>query len=63
MLIQPNFWKDPEAAIRNVYHSTDRFILDNTMQLGPGGTTALTAIVIDGKDLWVAIIGDSSCCV
>lgn len=29
------------------------------MQLGPGGSTAVTAIVIDGKDLWVANIGDS----
>ncbi|XWS73373.1 hypothetical protein CRYUN_Cryun02cG0122700 [Craigia yunnanensis] len=56
---QPNFWKDPEAAIRNAYRSTDRFILDNSMQLGPGGSTAVTAIVIDGKDLWLANIGDS----
>lgn len=29
------------------------------MQLGPGGSTAVTAIVIDGKDLWVANLGDS----
>lgn len=29
------------------------------MQLGPGGSTAVTAIVVDGKDLWVANIGDS----
>lgn len=29
------------------------------MQLGPGGSTAVTAIVIDGKDLWVANVGDS----
>lgn len=29
------------------------------MKLGPGGSTAVTAIVIDGKDLWVANIGDS----
>ncbi|KAA3470860.1 putative protein phosphatase 2C 44 isoform X1 [Gossypium australe] len=57
--IQPNFWKDPEAAIRSAYSSTDKFILDNSMQLGPGGSTAVTAIVIDGKDLWVANIGDS----
>lgn len=58
-VIQPNFWKDPEAALRNAYRSTDRVILDNSMQLGPGGSTAVTAIVIDGKDLWVANIGDS----
>ena len=29
------------------------------MELGPGGSTAVTAIVIDGKSLWVANIGDS----
>lgn len=57
--LQPNFWKDPEAAIRNAYISTDKFILENSMQLGPGGSTAVTAIVIDGKDLWVANVGDS----
>lgn len=59
ILEEPNFWKDPEAAIRNAYISTDKFILENSMQLGPGGSTAVTAIVIDGKDLWVANVGDS----
>ncbi|XP_059636491.1 probable protein phosphatase 2C 44 [Cornus florida] len=59
ILDEPNFWKDPEAAIRNAYCSTDKFILENSMQLGPGGSTAVTAIVVDGKDLWVANIGDS----
>lgn len=29
------------------------------MELGPGGSTAVTAIVIDGKGIWVANIGDS----
>lgn len=59
ILDEPTFWKDPETAIRNAYSSTDKFILENSMQLGPGGSTAVTAIVIDGKDLWVANIGDS----
>ncbi|KAH9806619.1 putative protein phosphatase 2C 44 [Citrus sinensis] len=57
--IKSNFWKDPKAAITNAYRSTDQFILENSMQLGPGGSTAVTAIVIDGKDLWVANVGDS----
>lgn len=57
--MQPNFWKNPETAIKSAYRSTDDFILQNSMQLGPGGSTAVTAIVIDGKDLWVANIGDS----
>ncbi|GJW84597.1 probable protein phosphatase 2C 44 [Tanacetum coccineum] len=51
--------KDPERAIRDAYRSTDKNILENAMQLGPGGSTAVTAIVIDGRDLWVANIGDS----
>ncbi|GJW58322.1 probable protein phosphatase 2C 44 [Tanacetum coccineum] len=46
-------------AIRDAYRSTDKNILKNAMQLGPGGSTAVTAIVIDGRDLWVANIGDS----
>ncbi|GMY35230.1 probable protein phosphatase 2C 44 [Fagus crenata] len=59
ILDEPTFWKEPETAIKNAYRSTDKFILENSMQLGPGGSTAVTAIVIDGKDLWVANIGDS----
>ncbi|KAM3741794.1 hypothetical protein ACB098_07G024100 [Castanea mollissima] len=59
ILDEPTFWNNPETAIRNAYRSTDKLILDNSLQLGPGGSTAVTAIVIDGKDLWVANIGDS----
>lgn len=59
ILEESNFWKDPETSIRNAYRSTDRFILENSKQLGPGGSTAVTAIVIDGKDLWIANVGDS----
>ena len=58
-LTQPNFWNDPETAIKNAYQATDKYILENSRQLGPGGSTAVTAIVIDGKDLWVANVGDS----
>ncbi|XP_030513039.1 probable protein phosphatase 2C 44 [Rhodamnia argentea] len=59
ILQEPNFWIDPQTAIKNAYRSTDNFILEKSMQLGPGGSTAVTAIVIDGKDLWVANVGDS----
>ncbi|CAA0821498.1 Probable protein phosphatase 2C 58 [Striga hermonthica] len=59
ILREPNFWEDPRTAIKNAYHSTDKLILEKSMQLGPGGSTAVTAIVIDGKDLWVANVGDS----
>ncbi|XP_027101085.1 probable protein phosphatase 2C 44 isoform X2 [Coffea arabica] len=59
ILEQPNFWDYPELAIKNAYRSTDDLILENTRQFGPGGSTAVTAIVIDGKDLWIANVGDS----
>uniref|UniRef100_A0A1D1ZBZ8 protein-serine/threonine phosphatase n=1 Tax=Anthurium amnicola TaxID=1678845 RepID=A0A1D1ZBZ8_9ARAE len=59
ILREPNFWRDPEAAIRNAYQSTDQFILENSTRLGPGGSTAVTAIVIDGRELWIANLGDS----
>ncbi|GAA0141987.1 protein phosphatase [Lithospermum erythrorhizon] len=59
ILKEPSFWKDPETAIKSAYRATDNLILQNSGQLGPGGSTAVTAIVIDGKDLWVANIGDS----
>ncbi|KAF5749673.1 protein phosphatase 2C 44-like [Tripterygium wilfordii] len=59
ILDEQNFFKDPAIAIKNAYCSTDKFILENSMQLGPGGSTAVTAIVIDGTDLWVANVGDS----
>lgn len=59
ILREPNFWTDPEAAIRRAYQMTNKFILENSTQLGPGGSTAVTAVVVDGKDLWVANVGDS----
>ncbi|WCJ34646.1 Protein phosphatase 2C family protein [Euphorbia peplus] len=59
ILEEPSFWDDPKTAIKNAYRNTDKFILDNSINLGPGGSTAVTAIVIDGKDLWVANVGDS----
>nr|XP_010913809.1 probable protein phosphatase 2C 44 [Elaeis guineensis] len=59
ILREPVFWRDPEAAIKHAYCSTNKYILENSTKLGPGGSTAVTAIVIDGKDLWIANIGDS----
>ncbi|KAL6006736.1 hypothetical protein ACLOJK_032229 [Asimina triloba] len=57
--VSPNFWKEPESAIINAYGSTDKNILENAKSLGQGGSTAVTAIVIDGKELWIANVGDS----
>ncbi|KAL6843177.1 hypothetical protein ACP4OV_026890 [Aristida adscensionis] len=59
ILKEPIFWSHPEEAIKNAYSSTNKYILENTKQLGPGGSTAVTAIVVDGTDLWIANIGDS----
>lgn len=56
---QPDFWTDTENAIRKAYHKTDSDILEKTPSLGKGGSTAVTAILIDGKKLVVANVGDS----
>ncbi|KFK36377.1 hypothetical protein AALP_AA4G115500 [Arabis alpina] len=64
ILSQPDFWRNPKKAIKRAYKSTDEYILQNVV--GPrGGSTAVTAIVIDGKKLVVANVGDSRailCC-
>ncbi|KAF9616797.1 hypothetical protein IFM89_032350 [Coptis chinensis] len=59
ILEEPNFWTDPAMAIKNAYRSTDEFILENSKKLGIGGSTAVTAIVVDGKHIWLANVGDS----
>jgi len=58
-LLQPVFWDSPQDAIKNAYRSTNKYILENAKQLGTGGSTAVTAIVVDGKDMWIANVGDS----
>lgn len=59
ILKEPIFWTDPQAAIKRAYLLTNKYILENSKQLGPGGSTAVTAVVVDGKDLWIANVGDS----
>nr|GMD85861.1 probable protein phosphatase 2C 9 isoform X1 [Ipomoea batatas] len=41
------------------YERTDQAILSHNPDLGRGGSTAVTAILIDGQKLWVANVGDS----
>ncbi|KAL8171902.1 hypothetical protein V2J09_023706, partial [Rumex salicifolius] len=53
---QPNFWTDTESAIRKAYHETDAQILQ---KFGRGGSTAVTAILINCRRLVVANVGDS----
>jgi len=54
---QASFWSDPTATIRESYLNTDITILDNSSNLEE--STAVTAILIDGKDLLMANVEDS----
>ncbi|CAN6457400.1 unnamed protein product [Victoria cruziana] len=59
ILNEPNFWTHTEEAIKNAYEITDENILEKAIELGRGGSTAVTAILIDGERLVVANVGDS----
>lgn len=56
---EDNFWNDPARAIAKAYERTDQAILSNDSELGNGGSTAVTAILINNQRLWVANVGDS----
>lgn len=57
--LQEEFWVDPGGSISNAYEKTDQAILANSSNLGRGGSTAVTAILINGRRLWIANVGDS----
>ncbi|XP_011100357.1 probable protein phosphatase 2C 58 [Sesamum indicum] len=59
ILKQSDFWTNPESALKNAYQTTDKEILEQSFQLGKGGSTAVTAILINGHKLVVANVGDS----
>ncbi|XP_057954415.1 probable protein phosphatase 2C 58 isoform X2 [Malania oleifera] len=59
ILKQGEFWTDTKHAIKRAYHKTDTDILDQAVFLGRGGSTAVTAILINGQKLVVANVGDS----
>ncbi|KAH7299323.1 hypothetical protein KP509_24G005500 [Ceratopteris richardii] len=59
ILSHPKFWSDPRVALTEAYEKTDSEIIQRTKELGRGGSTAVTAIVIDGQKLIVANVGDS----
>lgn len=62
MQTQPEFLSDTKNAIRKAYLLTDEKILEKAAELGRGGSTAVTAILISSNDsvkLVVANIGDS----
>jgi protein phosphatase 1L len=59
ILKEEEFWTDPQRSISKAYERTDESVLTHTPDLGRGGSTAVTAILINGKQLWVANVGDS----
>ncbi|KAJ8633062.1 hypothetical protein MRB53_026398 [Persea americana] len=59
ILHEPVFWTHPEVAMKEAYRVTDDKILEKAVELGRGGSTAVTAILIDGVKLVVANVGDS----
>ncbi|XP_047335002.1 probable protein phosphatase 2C 39 [Impatiens glandulifera] len=59
ILNEPNFWTEPEISMKRAYRITDNTILDKASELGKGGSTAVTAILINGRKLLVANVGDS----
>ncbi|GFY85838.1 protein phosphatase 2C family protein [Actinidia rufa] len=59
ILKEAEFWTDPRRSISKAYEKTDEVILSNSSNLGRGGSTAVTAILINGQRLWVANVGDS----
>ncbi|KAG5515962.1 hypothetical protein RHGRI_036856 [Rhododendron griersonianum] len=58
ILSEPEFWTSPKEAIKRAYRDTDDEILDNVVG-SRGGSTAVTAILVDGEKLIVANVGDT----
>ncbi|PHT60540.1 putative protein phosphatase 2C 28 [Capsicum baccatum] len=58
ILSEPEFWRKPVTAFKMAYRSTNDHILENVVG-ARGGSTAVTAILIDQKYLVVANVGDS----
>ncbi|PWA89572.1 protein phosphatase 2C family protein [Artemisia annua] len=59
ILNEREFWVDPKRSISNAYEKTDEAILSHESDLGRGGSTSVTAVLINGQRLWVANLGDS----
>ncbi|CAN0911597.1 Probable protein phosphatase 2C 28 [Linum grandiflorum] len=57
--LRPDFWESPKAAIRRAYKATNEEVLEKVVGDRRGGSTAVTAILVDGKTLVVANVGDS----
>ncbi|KAK4491551.1 hypothetical protein RD792_002303, partial [Penstemon davidsonii] len=58
ILNEPDFWTNPKKAVKRAYKDTDNDILEN-MVGSRGGSTAVSAILINAEKLVVANVGDS----
>ncbi|KAL0310497.1 UNVERIFIED_CONTAM: putative protein phosphatase 2C 28 [Sesamum angustifolium] len=58
ILNEPDFWSNPKSAVKRAYEATDNEILENVVG-SSGGSTAVTAIIINTEKLVVANVGDS----
>ncbi|KAM3358391.1 hypothetical protein P3S68_021322 [Capsicum galapagoense] len=58
ILSEPEFWRKPVTAFKMAYRSTNDHILENVVG-ARGGSTTVTAILIDQKYLVVANVGNS----
>uniref|UniRef100_A0A0R0H9F2 protein-serine/threonine phosphatase n=1 Tax=Glycine max TaxID=3847 RepID=A0A0R0H9F2_SOYBN len=47
ILQEPDFWKEPADAVKRAYSKTDSSILEMSGELGRGGSTAVTAILVN----------------
>lgn len=59
ILKEEEFWTQPGSAISKAYEKTDKAILSHSPDIGRGGSTAVTAIIVNGSKLWIANVGDS----
>ncbi|KAG2703842.1 hypothetical protein I3843_06G146800 [Carya illinoinensis] len=59
ILKDEEFWTDINRSVTKAYERTDQAILSHNPDLGRGGSTAVTAILINGQKLCVANVGDS----
>ncbi|XP_047310727.1 probable protein phosphatase 2C 58 [Impatiens glandulifera] len=58
ILSDPEFWTDPKSTMKRVYKQMNEEILANVVG-SYGGSTAVTAILVNGKRLIVGNVGDS----
>ncbi|KAK1435478.1 hypothetical protein QVD17_01242 [Tagetes erecta] len=59
ILNERGFLVDPKKSISKAYEKTDKAILSQEKVLGRGGSTSVTAVLMNGERLWVANLGDS----